>query len=70
MFIQILVDVVGLVDEWVVCFFEEFDYVNEGENGIFFIEMMRNNFLQVSFFFFVSFFYCIEFFLFLILNCY
>ena len=25
--------VVGLVDEWAARFFEELDYINEGENG-------------------------------------
>jgi predicted unusual protein kinase regulating ubiquinone biosynthesis (AarF/ABC1/UbiB family) len=46
---QISVDVVGLVDEWAARFFEELDYVNEGENGILFAEMMRKDLPQVSF---------------------
>ncbi|GLT97838.1 hypothetical protein SLE2022_153840 [Rubroshorea leprosula] len=46
-FPQISVDVVGLVDEWAARFFEELDYVNEGENGTFFAEMMRKDLPQV-----------------------
>lgn len=45
---QISVDVVGLVDEWAARFFEELDYVNEGENGTRFAEMMRKDLPQVS----------------------
>ena len=44
---QISVDVVGLVDEWAARFFEELDYVNEGENGTLFAEMMREDLPQV-----------------------
>ncbi|MCO5605078.1 hypothetical protein L7F22_059256 [Adiantum nelumboides] len=32
-FPQIATDVVGLVDEWAARFFEELDYVKEGQNG-------------------------------------
>lgn len=46
-FPQISVDVVGLVDEWAARFFEELDYVNEGENGTHFAEMMRKDLPQV-----------------------
>lgn len=46
-FPQISVDVVGLVDEWAARFFEELDYVNEGENGSLFAEMMRKDLPQV-----------------------
>lgn len=46
-FPQISVDVVGLVDEWAARFFEELDYVNEGENGTIFAEMMRKDLPQV-----------------------
>ncbi|EEF44261.1 uncharacterized protein sll0005 [Ricinus communis] len=46
-FPQISVDVVGLVDEWAARFFEELDYVNEGENGTLFAEMMRKDLPQV-----------------------
>ncbi|ONK79582.1 uncharacterized protein A4U43_C01F7840 [Asparagus officinalis] len=46
-FPQISIDVVGLVDEWAARFFEELDYVNEGENGIIFAEMMRKDLPQV-----------------------
>lgn len=44
---QISVDVVGLVDEWAARFFEELDYVNEGENGKLFAEMMKKDLPQV-----------------------
>ncbi|XP_031482683.1 uncharacterized protein LOC116252511 [Nymphaea colorata] len=44
---QISVDVVGLVDEWAARFFEELDYVNEGENGTRFAEMMKKDLPQV-----------------------
>lgn len=46
-FPQISIDVVGLVDEWAARFFEELDYVNEGENGTIFAEMMREDLPQV-----------------------
>lgn len=46
-FPQISIDVVGLVDEWAARFFEELDYVNEGENGTRFAEMMRKDLPQV-----------------------
>ncbi|KAH7521835.1 hypothetical protein FEM48_Zijuj07G0074200 [Ziziphus jujuba var. spinosa] len=46
-FPQISVDVVGLVDEWAARFFEELDYINEGENGTLFAEMMRKDLPQV-----------------------
>ncbi|KAL6548535.1 hypothetical protein OROGR_008956 [Orobanche gracilis] len=46
-FPQISIDVVGLVDEWAARFFEELDYVNEGENGILFAEMMRKDLPQI-----------------------
>lgn len=45
---QISLDVVGLVDEWAARFFEELDYVNEGENGTRFAEMMRKDLPQVN----------------------
>ncbi|KAF7837329.1 sll0005 isoform A [Senna tora] len=40
------VDVVGLVDEWAARFFEELDYVNEGENGNLFAEMLKKDLPQ------------------------
>lgn len=40
---------VGLVDEWAARFFEELDYVTEGENGMLFSEMMRKDLPQVIF---------------------
>ncbi|XP_024019751.1 uncharacterized protein LOC21402847 [Morus notabilis] len=46
-FPQISIDVVGLVDEWAARFFEELDYVKEGENGMIFSEMMRKDLPQV-----------------------
>lgn len=47
---QISIDIVGLVDEWAARFFEELDYVNEGENGTRFAEMMREDLPQVHFY--------------------
>lgn len=46
--LQVSIDVVGLVDEWAARFFEELDYVNEGENGNRFAEMMRKDLPQAS----------------------
>ncbi|KAF3664007.1 putative histone h2a [Capsicum annuum] len=46
-FPQVSIDVVGLVDEWAARFFEELDYVNEGENGTRFAEMMKKDLPQV-----------------------
>lgn len=46
-FPQISIDVVGLVDEWAARFFEELDYINEGNNGTQFAEMMRKDLPQV-----------------------
>ena len=48
-FLQVSIDVVGLVDEWAARFFEELDYVNEGENGTRFAEMMKKDLPQVSY---------------------
>ncbi|KAG5378610.1 hypothetical protein IGI04_026452 [Brassica rapa subsp. trilocularis] len=45
--LMVSVDVVGLVDEWAARFFEELDYVNEGENGTYFAEMMKKDLPQV-----------------------
>lgn len=45
--LQIATDVVGLVDEWAARFFEELDYINEGENATRFAEMMRVDLPQV-----------------------
>lgn len=42
------------MDEWASRFFEELDYVNEGENGTRFAEMMRKDLPQVVEFFFMS----------------
>ncbi|KAL4190732.1 hypothetical protein AMTRI_Chr07g26240 [Amborella trichopoda] len=46
-FPQISIDVVGLVDEWAARFFEELDYINEGENGTRFAKMMKKDLPQV-----------------------
>ncbi|CAH1447133.1 unnamed protein product [Lactuca virosa] len=46
-FPQIFLDVVGLVDEWAARFFEELDYINEGENGTYFAEMMKKDLPQI-----------------------
>lgn len=45
--LKVSIDVVGLVDEWAARFFEELDYVNEGENGTRFAEMMKKDLPQV-----------------------
>lgn len=47
--VQIATDVVGLVDEWAARFFEELDYINEGENGTRFAEMMCVDLPQVRY---------------------
>lgn len=44
---QIATDVVGLIDEWAARFFEELDYINEGENATKFAEQMRVDLPQV-----------------------
>lgn len=36
-----------MVDEWAARFFEELDYINEGENGTLFSEMMKKDLPQV-----------------------
>ncbi|KAF3789536.1 Uncharacterized protein EJ110_NYTH17988 [Nymphaea thermarum] len=46
-FPQVSIDVVGLVDEWAARFFEELDYVKEGENGTHFAETMISDLPQV-----------------------
>jgi len=46
--LQIATDVVGLIDEWAARFFEELDYINEGENATRFAEHMRIDLPQVS----------------------
>lgn len=43
------------MDEWAARFFEELDYVNEGENGTRFAEMMRKDLPQVNMRIFVCF---------------
>ncbi|KAJ3672104.1 hypothetical protein LUZ60_006825 [Juncus effusus] len=46
-FPQVSIDVVGLVDEWAARFFEELDYINEGQNGTYFAEMLKKDLPQV-----------------------
>ena len=41
------VDIVGLLDEWAGRFFEELDYVREGNNATRFAEEMRQDLPQV-----------------------
>ncbi len=41
------VDIVGLLDEWAARFFEELDYVREGNNATRFAEEMRRDLPQV-----------------------
>lgn len=47
-FPSIRTDVVGLLDEWAARFFEELDYVREGNNGIIFAKQMAKDLPQVS----------------------
>jgi len=42
------VDIVGLLDEWAARFFEELDYVREGNNATRFAEEMRRDLPQAS----------------------
>lgn len=46
-FPSIRTDVVGLLDEWAARFFEELDYVREGNNGIKFAKQMEKDLPQV-----------------------
>lgn len=46
-FPSIRTDVVGLLDEWAARFFEELDYVREGNNGIIFAKQMAKDLPQV-----------------------
>ena len=46
-FPSIRTDVVGLLDEWAARFFEELDYVREGNNGIQFAKQMEKDLPQV-----------------------
>lgn len=47
-FPDIQTDVVGLLDEWAERFFEELDYVKEGENATKFAEQMQQDLPQVG----------------------
>ena len=46
-FPEITTDTVALLDEWATRFFEELDYVKEGQNGNIFAEQMREALPQV-----------------------
>ncbi|KAL3162499.1 hypothetical protein ABBQ32_010159 [Trebouxia sp. C0010 RCD-2024] len=46
-FPSIRTDVVGLLDEWAARFFEELDYVREGNNGIIFAKQMAKDLPQI-----------------------
>lgn len=48
-FPNISIDVVGLLDEWAERFFEELDYVKEGQHAIKFAEEMKIDLPQVHF---------------------
>lgn len=48
------VDVVALLDEWAARFFEELDYVREGNNATRFAASMAKDLPQVGFSFFVK----------------
>lgn len=46
-FPDVQTDVVGLLDEWAERFFEELDYVKEGQNATKFAEQMKEDLPQV-----------------------
>lgn len=46
-FPNIKTDVVGLLDEWAARFFEELDYVREGNNATKFAQQMEKDLPQV-----------------------
>lgn len=48
-FPSIKTDVVGLLDEWAARFFEELDYVREGNNATKFAQQMEKDLPQVCF---------------------
>jgi hypothetical protein len=45
--LQITTDVVALLDEWAARFFEELDYVKEGQNATIFAQQMARDLPQV-----------------------
>jgi len=45
--LQITTDVVALLDEWAARFFEELDYVKEGQNATIFAQQMAQDLPQV-----------------------
>lgn len=47
-FPQLKTDVVDLLDEWAARFFEELDYVKEGNNATLFAEQMKDDLPQVK----------------------
>lgn len=47
-FPQVRTDFPALIDEWAARFFEELDYVKEGNNGIRFADYMAKELPQVS----------------------
>ena len=47
-FPAIKTDLVALLDEWATRFFEELDYLKEGQNGMEFAESMAQDLPQVS----------------------
>ena len=46
-FPQVRLDIVALLDEWATRFFEELDYVKEGNNGTLFAQQMAKDLPQV-----------------------
>ena len=48
-FPEITTDFVALLDEWAARFFEELDYVREGNNATLFAEQMKQDLPQVRF---------------------
>lgn len=45
---QVTTDVVALLDEWAARFFEELDYVKEGQNATLFAQQMAQDLPQVG----------------------
>jgi aarF domain-containing kinase len=44
--VQITTDVVALLDEWAARFFEELDYIKEGQNATIFAQQMARDLPQ------------------------
>jgi hypothetical protein len=49
--VQVTTDVVALLDEWAARFFDELDYVKEGQNATLFAQQMAADLPQVRLWF-------------------